>query len=99
VTPTDPGEPLGVSFAEPFDVTGDNPGTEIVRFGAGQADETCVMFAFTDSPLPLVGRRRSGRVRELLPGQRAIDAEGSHDEVVNECAGRTRTSSLTSRRR
>lgn len=59
------GEPLGVSFAEPFDVTGaqgirfgcryDNPGTETVRFGAGQADEMCVMFAFTDSRFRWVG--------------------------------------------
>ena len=59
------GETLGTSLAQPFDLTGaqgirfgcryQNSLSRVIGFGSGQADEMCVLFAFTDSPRRMIG--------------------------------------------
>jgi len=59
------GETLGRSLEQPFDLTGaqgirfscryQNHLPRTIGFGSGQADEMCVLFAFTDSPRRMIG--------------------------------------------
>jgi hypothetical protein len=59
------GDPLGKTYETPFEVRGaegfrltcvyDNPGDDVVRYGADREDEMCVVLAYTDAPVKLLG--------------------------------------------
>jgi hypothetical protein len=60
------GDPLGMTMTEPFNVAGatgfrltctfDNASDAAVRYGLDREDEMCVMLAYTDAPVKVLGQ-------------------------------------------
>lgn len=75
------GDPLGVTMTEPYSVTGaegfrltctfDNASDALVSYGLDREDEMCVLLAYTDAPVKVLGQSTGSSVAG------APDADGT----------------------